>query len=368
MNFMKPKIFLPIIILSMASFFSCQSLRILKYNVPDVNDKYVFDNIEIQCNEKLCFLDSIDNINIDIPDCYNKKRYNNDFDSFLEDKKTFAFIMIKNDSILYERYFEGMNQDSILPSFSISKSFVSAMIGVAINENYINSVEDIVTQYIPKLKGSCFDKVTLEMLLNMHSGLKTDGFLDGVPRIYYSTNLENEIMKYYYSDDCTKIYNYQNINTLLLTMALENATGMNPAEYLEKKIWQLAGMSHDATWSVDSKEYNCVKGFCGINATPVDLAMFGRLYLKNGRFGNTQIIPEEWVKESLTINNDSKDDNGHFYSYHWRITKSGGFAALGLLGQCIYVYPPKEIVIVRMGGSLSNFDWIRFLEDVALSL
>ena len=148
-------------------------------------------------------------------------------------------------------------------------------------------------------------------------------------------------------------------------MVIERATDNNIATYLENEVWQKAGMSHDATWSVDCRENNQVKGFCGINAAPIDLAIFGSIYLHDGFYNGKQIIPRKWVKESFTKYNKLKDEDGYYYSYSWRITNKNAYVAVGFMGQYVYVYPDKDLVIVRTGESYGNFDWIDYIEGIA---
>ncbi len=350
---------------SILIIFSSCSDKSITYKIPNFKDQYHFDNIKIEksySDKKLCR-----NTNYDVENIVPDKIYDSypDLDSFLRDNKTLSFIVLKSDSILYEKYFYDTLKHPTTPSFSISKSIVSSLLGIAIENGYIDNIDEPVTNYIPELQD--FNDITLEMLLNMCSGLDCDGFMK-TANIYFSTDLKEIVKDYYIEKEPGSEYSYENINTLLLCMAIERATNTNIATYLENEVWQKAGMSHDASWSVDCKENNQVKGFCGINAAPIDLVHFGNIYLHNGLYNGKQIIPAEWVRESFSKYNRHKDEDGYYYSYSWRITERNAYVAVGFMGQYVYIYPSKDVVIVRTGESYDTFDWIQFIEDIVDNL
>lgn len=349
---MKTKLLL--LIAATAIISSCSD-RQLSYKIPGFKDQYYFDYVKI---EKAKSHDDFFKGNEDIFDDV-------DLDLFLEENKTLSFIIIRNDSVLYEKYFYDTLRHPTTPTFSISKSFVSSLLGIAIEEGYIKNIKDPITDYIPELCD--FEDITLEMLLNMCSGLDCDGFMK-VPNIYFSSDLRNLVNDYYICKKPGMEYSYQNINTLLLCMAIERAVDVDLVAFFEKEFWQKAGMSHDATWSVDSKTNNQVKGFCGINAAPIDLARFGCIYLYDGFYNGNQIVPKEWVKESFTKYNKFKDEDGYYYSYSWRITDNNAYVAVGFMGQYVYVNQDKNVVVVRTGESYDNFNWIDFIEELAAAL
>lgn len=337
----------------------------ITYKIPGMDDQYYFDDIKIHKGENIHNMARTETVSLDIPLCYDKSDSYTDFNTFLKDNNTLSFIIMKNDSIIYEEYFYDTLRHPRTPIFSITKSFVSTLLGIAIDEGFIESIEDPITNYIPDLYP--FKDITLEMLLNMHSGLDCNMIMKDA-EIYFSKDLDKHIEKYYIKDGYDSRFKYMNVNTLLLSIAIENACGINLAEYLEDKLWQRAGMSKDASWSVDCKEHNQVKGFCGINAAPIDLVRFGSLYLNEGYYNGDQIIPKEWIKESFKKQNKLKDDDGRYYSYSWRITEHGSLVAVGFLGQYVYIDPEKKMVIVRTGESYDNFDWIEFMEKIAYSV
>lgn len=272
-------------------------------------------------------------------------------DQFLENNGTVAFLVFKNDKLLLERYYNGYNHSSICTSFSTVKSFVSAMIGIALQEKLIKGLDDSVSKYLPELSAPHWAGITIRHLVSMSSGLKYDnGFLpwSDNPRVYYSLNLRETACKASKKEQPGIHFHYNNYNLVLLGMILERVTGGTVSEYLQEKIWKPLGMEFPASWSLDSQHGGMEKMESGLNARAIDFAKFGRLYLRCGDWNGKQIIPENWVVESTTVEADAKWTN---YKYLWWIPRSGRrrFMAVGNLGQFIYVAPDKDCIILRFG-------------------
>lgn len=315
-------------------------------------------------------------------------------DSNLQGSRTYAFLVIQNDSIIYERYFGAVTDSSKLPSFSVAKSFVSALTGIAIEEGYIKNVNDPVTAYLPSLRGvdGDYDKVTVQHLLDMRSGVKSNenysnpfsdvlkmGFARSVSRTALKTKLE----------DAPDTFDYRSVNTQLLAMVIEKATGRSLQDYAMEKLWAPLGMEYMATWNDDKKDM--VRAFCCINAAARDFAKFGMLYLKNGLWQGKQVVPSSWIKNS--VHPDTLRMYGNYKNQWWSDVNrtsftdyekakefaalhpqsqvrpmepenrppyylvqypSGAYHAEGILGQYIYVNPAKNLVIVRMGQNWSH--------------
>jgi CubicO group peptidase (beta-lactamase class C family) len=352
------------------SLASCNVVRYVYWNYATVKDykKFPVDTIRA--------LESSPHITGKLiknpPDPIGKKRYIKDtesLDQFLEKHKTLAFLILRNDTLIYEKYFKGYNKNSIIPSFSVAKSFVSALVGIAVSEGAIRDIHQPVTDYIPEMKDPGFHKVTIEDLLDMRSGIKfNEGYKNPfgeAAKFYYGLNLKRYTLKLKVVHKPGSFYNYQSGNVQILGMILEKATGKRLSEYLEEKIWKPMGAGHLATWSLDSKKFRDAKAFCCINAVPQDFALFGQLYLKNGVSAGNDVVPANWIKESLTIRNDSKDSQGYPYTYLWRVMENGSYFAKGIMGQFIFICPKKNIVIVRMGESAEDLDWPAFFQMIA---
>ena len=309
-----------------------------------------------------------------------------DFDSFLAKNRSQAFIVIQNDNILYEQYFNGASRDSIVTSFSIAKSFTSALIGIAISEGQIHSVDDPITDYLPELaeRDPAFKNITIRDLLMMSSGIKYEEFpfvTGDNTKTYWYPNLRQLAL------EDTQIvgvpgeeFHYNNYHPLLLGMIIERATGTSVANYLQEKIWKPVGMEYPGSWSLDENGFEKMES--GINARAIDFAKFGRLFLHDGDWNGTQVIPAEWVAESTQadISVDYKnyyyDDyifaggQGYYKYMWWGIAQEDGaydFTAEGDKGQFIYISPENNMVIVRHGTQygISSHEWLKLFYEFA---
>ncbi|WP_298508739.1 serine hydrolase [uncultured Kordia sp.] len=311
-------------------------------------------------------------------------------DETLQGSNTNAFMVIKNDTIIYEKYFNEYNENSLLTSFSVAKSFVSALVGIAQGEGLINENEPI-TIYLPELlkQDKDFAKITVRHLLDMQSGIKFDEYpvlnpFTGMARLYYGTNIRTKVTHGMTIEEAPGRFNYRSIDTQVLGVILERVTQMPLEEYLSEKLWKPLGMKSDATWTVDSERNKMVKSFCCLNATAEDFAKLGRLYLNGGKYNGVQIVPEAWVAKTdsgkkirshygyknkwwtsshyevfetedegeayAKANNKQflrtkKLKNGKYVSYF----QGDDYNALGILGQHVYVNPTENIIVVRLG-------------------
>jgi CubicO group peptidase (beta-lactamase class C family) len=357
------------ILLVLLPFTSCHVGRYFYWNYASIKDYRKFPHETIKAGKDVfTFQSQHETIPLKLPEQFASVHQHDDLSKFLEEHKTVAFIVIRNDTVLFEEYYDGYTASEVIGSFSAAKAFVSAMTGIAIGEGKIRTVQEPVTNFLPELLDADprFGNITIGHLLNMRSGIRfNEGYANpfaDMAKYYYGTNLKKYITQLKIERPPDEVYDYISVNTQLLGMALERATGHNMAAYLEQKIWQPAGMEYDASWSVDSKQHRQIKAFCCINLRPVDLARFGRLYLNGGRSSGKQIIPEAWVKQSMQITNDSRDSQGYPYTYQWRVKNDGAIFAKGILGQFLYVYPEKNVIIVRMGKKDAGLVWPEFFE------
>jgi CubicO group peptidase (beta-lactamase class C family) len=292
---------------------------------------------------------------------------------FLADTGTSAFLVIRDDAILYEGYFNGYDLRSTQTSFSVAKSFVSALVGIAIQEGYIGSVDDPITEYLPELEGQGMNEVTIRHLLTMSSGLEYSGEgggggpLGDDAKTYYDPNLRELALSVEPEVEPGTRWEYNNYHPLLLGMILERSTDRPVATYLSQKVWQPLGMEADGSWSLDSEASGFEKMESGINARAIDFAKFGLLYLNRGEWNGEQVVPTSWVEESTRV--DIATDPADFYQYFWWVDvvepERGRFLARGNLGQFIYVVPDKNLVIVRMGESFGYNRWPELLRSIA---
>ncbi|GAB4313020.1 MAG: serine hydrolase [Bacteroidales bacterium] len=366
---MKWKVVFSLIILVILLFFLLPAhvRRYFIWNYADLGDGEKFPSVPVQKSELVQPLPlQTGIIHPKVPEKWNDESQK--FDLFLEQNRTVAFLILKNDTLLYEKYFGGYGEQSLIPSFSVAKVFVSALCGIAIDEGYIYSPDQQIRFFIPELDTS-LDRVTIRHLLNMQSGIQfseayNTPFSD-MAKYYYGKHLKRYIRDLRLKQPPGVRYEYQSVNTLLLGILLERATGMPLNRYLEIKLWKPAGMESDANWNVDNLKDKTIKAFCCLNATARDFARFGNLYLHKGRLAGNQIIPASWVWESLRITPGRNDDSGYPYTFQWRILPSGAFFAKGILGQYIVVIPQKKLVMVRLGSGTADIDWAEFCIKLA---
>lgn len=342
---------------------SCQLGRFVFYNFADIKDHKKFQS------RPLTAATSPFNFQITNKGKFPKELNNIPFDKYLEDNKTVAFLIIKNDTIQYEKYFKGYDKESIVPSFSMAKSVTSILIGCAIDEGLIKSVDEPITSYIPELKKNGLDKVTIKHLLQMTSGIKfnesyVNPFGDAAS-FYYGLNLRKEIGKMKLKTEPGKKFEYVSGNTQLLGLVLERSLkDKTITSYLQEKIWTPLEMEYDASWSIDRKKNGLEKTFCCLNARARDFAKIGRLYKNKGNWNGKQIVSQKWVEESTKL--DTSEGSANFYQYQWWLpTPNEDFMAEGILGQFIYVNPKKDLIIVRLGKNEGKADWWTIFTSLA---
>ncbi|WP_437921368.1 serine hydrolase domain-containing protein [Sphingobacterium sp. LRF_L2] len=361
------QVFLIIVIIGTCS--ACKFGRFVFYNFANITDYKIFPYREISKSTNPFIFPQAKTPKI--PKNITIEGQQQSFDSYLTQNHTVAFIAIQHDSIQYEKYFDDYVDSSIVASFSMAKSITSLLIGIAIDDGHIQSVEEPITNYIPELKSNGFERVTLKHLLQMTSGLEfNEGYSNPfghVATFYYGTDLRRAIKKLKLAEQPGQQFRYTSGQTQLLGLALERALkSQTISSYLEEKIWKPLGMEYDASWSLDRKKNGLEKTFCCVNARARDFAKLGRLYLNNGNWNGKQIVSKKWIAESTKV--DTSAGSAWNYQYQWWLpTKHGDFLADGLLGQYIYVNPEKDLILVRLGKKTGKINWQQFLPEIANS-
>ena len=207
-----------------------------------------------------------------------------------------SFLVIRNDTLLYSFYGQGTTEMDVNASYSVAKSFTSALIGIAIQDGFIDSERDLVIDHVPELKDiPGAEDLRIEHLLNMTSGMKYRLKTDAV--LYYGNDVKKALKHIEFECTPGTKQQYLNINVQLLGIILHRATGKKPSEYLSEKIWKPLGMCSNAIWTTDKKGEDLT--FCCMGATALDYAKFGRLYLNQGNWNGSQIVPESWIERSI---------------------------------------------------------------------
>ena len=296
-----------------------------------------------------------------LADQYNQQAYPDSLNHLLEALRTVGVLMIKNDSILFEKYWDGYSDSSLSGSFSVAKSITSILIGVAIKEGKIKSVDQPVGDFLPAFAIGDKAAVKIKDLLTMSSGTDWNESywkpLSVTAEAYYGSDLVKPATEVKMDTQPGSFHKYKSGDTQLLGLILEKVTGKKLSEYAAEKLWQPLGASHDALWSTDDTNGN-TKAFCCFNTNARDFARIGKFMLDSGKINGVPVIDSAYWKQSITACN-IKDEKGLdciYYGYQWWIDPQHPeiFYARGILGQYIIVIPSKKIVIVRLAHKASK--------------
>jgi CubicO group peptidase (beta-lactamase class C family) len=327
---------------------SCKQSRMLIYNLPKINTYKAFNADTIHpSGNPFRFYEAPNTSALGKQILVTGKPLNpksTTLDSYLEHSKTRSFLIIRNDSVLYEKYLRGYEPTGSVTTFSIAKSFLNVMLGIAIERGLIKSVKQPITDFFPELDKEKLGKVTIEHLLRHTSGIK----FKGAGHQYYCNNILHQYNKRLkLKREPGTRFLYDNANSQTLGILLQRVFKKPLAQVLQDEVWQPCGMEYPVTWSIDSRKSGMVKAFCCLNGTTRDFAKLGRLYLNKGNWNGKQIVPAEWVTQSTTP--DTSLGGIRTEKYHWWLLpdSNGAFYAGGLYGQYIIVYPKKNLIIVR---------------------
>ena len=263
---------------------------------------------------------------------------------------------MKDDVIKYEKYFYGGDPQTLFSSNSMGKSFVSALMGIAVAEGAVESIEDPIGMYVPEFAGTDLESIPIRACLQMASGIDFNEDTD-MSRFSMRTLMGTPSMKviadHGVQEEPYTHRRYQSINTEILGQIIKNATGRSLAEYMEEKLWKRIGAEQDAYWTL-SNGTELAMG--GLSVSLRDYARFARLYLNGGSFHGEQILTKEWVRDSMDVsaaysrpgaNQDVYNAIG--YGYQWWVPEGdrGEFMAIGVYGQWMYADPSRQIIIVK---------------------
>jgi hypothetical protein len=282
---------------------------------------------------------------------------------FLSQSGTTGFLVLKDGKIVHEAYFQGHAETKQHISFSVGKSFLSALFGIAIDEGYIKSIEQTVTDYVPELAGSGYDGVRIKDVLQMSSGVEFNedygDFYSDINRfsraIALGTSLDEFSGSLQRSRPPGTYHHYVSIDTQVLGMVLDRALSVSLSQYLQQKLWEPMGMEYPVYWLKDDVNMELALG--GLNVTLRDYAKFGWLYANYGNWQGKQLVPRQWVIDSVTPDaphlmpgaNNPASSSASGYGYQWWIPEGADdeFAAQGIYHQYIYIDPDSKLVIVK---------------------
>ncbi|GEO00217.1 hypothetical protein NSE01_20490 [Novosphingobium sediminis] len=281
-------------------------------------------------------------------------------DQYMASQRAAGLVIVQDGKIRLERYGLGFDAKGRWTSFSVAKSFTSTLVGAAIKDGYIKSLDDKVSQYIPDLKGSAYDDVSVAQLLTMSSGVRwNEDYEDPKADVAMFNNAEPEkgmdatvsyMRKLPRAHPPGTVWHYNTGETNLIGVLVSSATKKPLAQYLEEKIWKPAGMEAKATWLLGKSGHE-IAGCC-LQAATRDFARMGLFVLANGNAGGQQIVPADWFAAAIHKQKDIGEP-GKGYGFQWWTYDDGSVAAQGIFGQGIFIDPKRRLVIA------SNADWTR---------
>lgn len=377
---------------------ACVPLRSVKYLIPDLGDSAKFENVTLQKSATPFYF------KYNYPNkAYGKLKLH--LDSSLKNTKTNVFLVIKSDSIIYQYLSEEKALTTKQPSFSVAKSFVGTLVGIAIDRGEIKSTAELVIKYLPELakNDERFSRLTIQHVLDMRSGFnfseRSFNPFSKIVRSYYGADLKKMVGKLKMKNEPGRVFEYQSINTQVLAFILERAVGKSLQLQMEERLWQPIGAESDALWSMDDD--GNIKAFCCLNATALDFAKIGRLYLNGGNWEGKQVISKQWVevttnpdsltklryknqfwatrdfkffkdsvsavsslgKEGLDYPVERNPDGRYFYA-----KKVYDYKAQGMFHQSVYVNPQNNVIIVRLGDRQKKVNFHSFVQQVGRSI
>ena len=270
---------------------------------------------------------------------------------------TVAYMVIKNDSIIFEEYWNGYSADSSSNSFSMAKSWISTLVGIAIKEGKIENINQRACDFLPEFCEGDNSKITIKHLLTMSSGLDwNEDYHDPLGQTaeaYFAPNLKEQMVRLKAVETPGEIFKYHSSCSQLLAFIVESATGQSVNEYTSEKLWKPMGAKHPALWNTDTKRGD-EKAFCCINSNARDFARLGKLYMNQGNWNGTQLLDSNYVKEATSVSNllDEDGNKNVNYGYQFWIANRKGldvYYTRGLWGQYVICIPEKDMIIVRLG-------------------
>lgn len=321
--------------------------KALWYFTADIDDYKIFDNRTVDAG-----------VGQPIPQSstFNSKQPSEELNSLLEKTSSVALLVLKNDSVLYEKYWKGYSDTSNSNSFSVAKTIVGLLTAFAVHDGFIKSLDQSIGDFLPEFKEGDKSKITVRSLLMMSSGTNWDESYSSpfstTTEAYYGWDLYKVATSVKAEKTPATEWRYKSGDTELLGLVLEKATGKSLSAYASEKLWKPLGAQHSAIWSLDKKDGR-EKAYCCFNTNARDFSRIGTLLLHQGNWHGTQLLDSS-VIELFTSPLSIKDDENKtadYYGYQlWRLPdREGVFYARGILGQYIIVIPQKNIVIVRLG-------------------
>ena len=285
---------------------------------------------------------------------FNEVTLSNEQEKIHFENETVALLIIKNDSIYFEKYYDGYGTESKSNSFSIAKSYVAALLGKAIMDGYIESLDQPVIDFIPELSGEFASMLTVGDLASMASGQKWEEVyyspFSVTTAAYFVEDLVKVILEQPINEIPGKNYEYKSGTTQLLGMVILKATGKSLTDYLYDSFWNPMGAEHESFWQLDSNEKGIEKAYCCIASNARDFARMAKLYKNHGKWNGKVLLDSIFIAKSLKPRFEKSPE----YGYSWWLKNYKGeevFMNRGHLGQYVITFPKENLIFVRLGHS-----------------
>ncbi len=354
---------------------SCVFARIFYFNVPTLSAPHYFSERLVRPSSHPLPFDRQRE-----PAAFAVRQSRNEsfatFEDLLAENETRAFLVLHHDVIAYEHYFAGVTAETRLPAFSMSKTFGAVLIGAALRDGLIDSVQQHLVEFVPALSARPgYRGITLEHLLRMTSGIDFDEESTSGAMLYYTTDLRSLTHTYEVRTLPGERYAYGSVSAQLLWEVLESRLdGRSVTAYFQQRLWEPLGAERPAAWSLDSAASGVEKFSSGLSATMRDYARLGVLFQHGGRVGDRPVISQQWVEDSLALDEvagvvHTTDGSVRRGRYEWFWTLDGAsYFAKGYNGQYIFVDRDRDVVVVRFGEGYGEVDWTVLFRQIAESL
>ena len=288
-----------------------------------------------------------------------------------KDRETKAFLVIKNDSIVFEKYFDGYNESSKSNSFSMTKSITVTLLGKAIMDGKIKSLDQPVGDFFDEYKTGFGAELTVGNLASMSSGMKWNekyySIINITSESYFSDDLRSVILNQKIIEKPGQKFRYSSGDTQLLGMIIEKATNTNLSDYLRNNFTNPMGFENEALWQLDSEESGMEKAYCCFASNAKDFARFGKLYKNNGKWNNEILLDSTFINKAT----NPVFDASPYYGYGWWLYNYNGkkvYTMNGHRGQFVIVFPEEDIIIVRLGdiniqGDSDSGDLYKYISE-----
>jgi CubicO group peptidase (beta-lactamase class C family) len=336
-------------IAAVACIQGCTGFKTAVHNFADLDDHGIFANRPVESAPQPAALRSLARVpqfmsQLTVPDEDGGRR---PLAEYLDRTSTAAFVVLRDDRVVYERYGRGYDERSLLNSFSIAKSMVSTLVGIAVAEGRISGLDATVADYRPDFARTAYGRVTLRHLLSMTSGVgDAPSMLPGRAQYYYGDDLAGTVARGVVEAAPGERWRYSEADVQMLGFVLEAAVGKSLSAYLAEKLWKPLGMEAPALWALD-REGGTEKAFCCVSARARDFARFGRLFLERGHANGAQLVPASWANPVAFPGVQTLDRYTHRHLWWFPEGAQGDYYAYGHNGQYVYVNPAARTVIVK---------------------